>query len=226
MRNELLLVAGAVLSFGGLSAFYRLFGKAGLYVWIVIGTILANIEVLILIHAFGMDQTLGNILFATTLTATDLLSEDFGEADAKKGVHVGLAASVFFLLTSQLWRLYTPATADFSMPAIEQLFSMTPRLVIASLVVYAVVERLDVWLYHRIWEKTTARCGDAGRFLWLRSNAATLVSQVFNAVLFNLGAFLGIYSGKTLATVILSTFIIYAAASLMSTSVVYLIRRR
>jgi len=82
-----------------------------------------------------------------------------------------------------------------------------------------------VWLYHRIWERTTLRCGDSSRFLWLRSNAATLVSQLINAVLFNLGAFWGIYSGRTLVTVILSTFLIYAVASLLSTSVVmYLVR--
>ena len=41
----------------------------------VFATITANIEVLLLIDAFGMEMTLGNILFAMTFLITDILSE-------------------------------------------------------------------------------------------------------------------------------------------------------
>ena len=47
-------------------AAYKFFGKTGLYCMSAIATILANIEALILINAFGMEQTLGNVLFAAT----------------------------------------------------------------------------------------------------------------------------------------------------------------
>lgn len=38
-----------------------------------------NIEVLLLVNAFGMDQTLGNVIFATTYSAAKILSEMEGE---------------------------------------------------------------------------------------------------------------------------------------------------
>ena len=73
--NELFLIITLLLSFGGAILFLKVFGKGGLFAWIGICTVLANIEVTILVRAFGMDQTLGNTLFATTFLCTDILSE-------------------------------------------------------------------------------------------------------------------------------------------------------
>ena len=66
MINELLLVGSLLFIFGGALFAYNFFGKAGLYAVTVIATITANIEALIMIRAFGMEQTLGNVFFAVT----------------------------------------------------------------------------------------------------------------------------------------------------------------
>ena len=76
MRNELLLLLSVVLLYGGVLLFYKLFGKTGLYCWTVIATIAANIEALIVINAFGMEQTLGNVMFASTFLVSEFLSEN------------------------------------------------------------------------------------------------------------------------------------------------------
>ena len=81
MPNELLLILSLFFLFGSVLVFYRLFGKLGLYVWTVIATIAANIEVLILVDAFGLEQTLGNVLFATTFLVTDILSENHSKKE-------------------------------------------------------------------------------------------------------------------------------------------------
>ena len=75
MTNELLLLGSVVFIFSMAIISYRFFGKSGLYCVSAIATILANIEVLLLINAFGMEQTLGNVLFAVTFLITDILSE-------------------------------------------------------------------------------------------------------------------------------------------------------
>ena len=64
MNNELLLIASVIVIYGGTLVFFKAFKLQGLYSWTVIATICANIEVLILIRAFGMEQTLGNVMFA------------------------------------------------------------------------------------------------------------------------------------------------------------------
>ena len=75
MINELLLIFSVVFIYGMAVLGYALFGKAGLYCISAVATILANIEALILVNAFSMEQTLGNVLFAVTFLITDILSE-------------------------------------------------------------------------------------------------------------------------------------------------------
>lgn len=223
--NELLIFASVFVIYGSVLLFYRLFGKTGLCALNAVVTITANIEVLILVVAFGLEQTLGNVLFASTFLITDILSELEGKRAAKKSVMIGIAASLFFLLISQSWLLYTPSANDFISGAMREVFANTPRMILAGISVYVVVQFFDVWLYHRWWALTTRLSGDKNRFLWLRNNGSTLVSQLLNSVLFNLAAFWGTYDHKTLFAIILSTFLIYVCTSLLDTPFLYLARK-
>ena len=225
MKNELLLLGSVLLIYGTVLLAYRLFKKAGLYLMTVIATILANIEVLMLIHAFGMEQTLGNVLFASTYLITDILSENEGEKEATKAVWMGVFTSAVMLVFTQYWLLYTPASSDWARGAIESIFSTTPRLLLGSFLGYIISQRFDVWLYHRVWKATQKKTGDSKGFLWVRNNVATLVSQVFNTVIFTLVAFGGMYSIKTTMTIMLSSYVVYVFTSLLDTPFVYLSRK-
>ena len=206
-------------------AAYRLFGKTGLYCLSALATILANIEALLLINAFGMEQTLGNVLFAVTFLITDILSECEGKKEANRAVWIGMFSSLFFLLLSQSWLLYLPAEGDWAMPALRGVFSNTPRMMIASFTVYAVSQLFDVWLYHKWWAFTEKKCGDRKKFLWLRNNGSTLISQIVNTFLFTLFAFYGIYDTATLFSIFLSSYVIFIFTSLLDTPVLYLARK-
>jgi hypothetical protein len=223
--NELLLVGSVILIFGATLLGYKLFGKIGLYCVSAVATILANIEVVILINAFGMEQTLGNVLFAATFLTTDILSECEGKKEANKAVWLGVFSSLFFLLLSQSWMLYTPSVNDTMFSSIKAVFSNTPRMVIASLVVYAISQFFDVWLYHKWWALTEKRFGNKRKYLWLRNNGSTLISQILNTLLFTLLAFWGTYDSKTLISIFASSYVIYIFTSLLDTPAVYLARK-
>lgn len=225
MINELLLAGSVVFIFGAVLLAYRFFGKTGLYCVSAIATVLANIEVAVLINAFGMEQTLGNVLFASTFLVTDILSECEGKKAANKAVWLGVFSSLFFLLLSQSWRLYIPSENDFIHESIKAVFSNTPRMIIASLVVYAISQLFDVWLYHKWWAFTEKKFGDKRRFLWLRNNGSTLISQILNTALFTLFAFWGTYDTKTLVSIFLSSYVIYIFTSLLDTPCLYLARK-
>lgn len=225
MPNELLLIFSLLLLFGGVLFFYWLFGNTGLYCWTVFATIAANIEVLIVVNAFGMEQTLGNVMFASTFLVTDILSEVAGKKEASRAVRLGIFTSVFFILVSQLWLQFTPASTDFIMPSIRAVFSNTPRLMLASFLVYAVCQQFDVWAYHKWWEFTTKKCGDSTRFLWVRNNGSTLISQFLNTLLFTLGAFWGLHDTPTLISIIASSYVIFIVTSLLDTPFIYLARK-
>lgn len=223
--NELLLIMSLILSFGGTVLFFKVFGKSGLFAWIGIAAILANIEVTILVNAFGMDQTLGNTLFASSFLATDILSEVYGKKDADKGVWVGIFTTVLFIVFSAMWIHYTPAEGDWAMTSVKALFSNTPRILCASLAGYAISEVLDVWLYHKWWNLTEKKTGSRSKFLWVRNNFSTLVSQLVNIVLFNFIAFYGIYKLKELILITISCYIIYVITSLLDTPFIYLAKK-
>ena len=225
MINSLILLASAFFIFGSALLAYRLFGKTGLYCVSALSTVLANIEAVILIEAFGMEQTLGNILFAVTFLITDILSECEGKKEANKAVWTGIFSSLFFLALSQSWLLYIPSVNDVMAPSIHAIFSHTPRMIISSLVVYAISQFFDVWLYHKWWEFTEKRFGDKRRFLWLRNNGSTLISQILNTLLFTLFAFWGTYDAGTIISIFLSSYIIFVFTSLLDTPFVYLARR-
>ncbi|WP_294427763.1 queuosine precursor transporter [uncultured Treponema sp.] len=223
--NEILMLASVPVFFGGLVLFFRLFGKHGIFAWTVICTITANIEVLILVHAFGMDTTLGNVLFASSFLATDIMSELYGKKEANKCVKLGIAANITFILISQSWFLYIPAEADTMATPIKTVFANTPRVMLASLFAYVVCELYDVWAYHHVWAWTEKKFGDRKRFLWLRNNGSTLVSQLINVVVFNLLAFAGVFPADIIIQILIFGYAIFIVTSILDTPFLYLARR-
>lgn len=224
MKNELLLLGSIVIIYGTVLVAYRLFGKIGMYVMTVIATILANIEVLMLVDGFGMEQTLGNVMFASTYLVTDILSENEGKQSATKAVWLGVFTSVVMLLFTQYWLLYTPSSNDWASEHISSIFSTTPRLLAASFLGYIISQQFDVWLYHKWWDFTENLTGNSKAFLWLRNNGSTLVSQFINTIIFTVVAFFGVYDTKTFISILISSYVIYIFTSLLDTPVVYIAR--
>ena len=225
MSNELLIILSFVITYGGVVAFYRFFGKGGLLAFNVLATLLANIEVLMLVHAFGVEMTLGNVLFASTFLITDILSENHSRKDANRAVIISTACSIIFIALTQMWLLYTPSENDWASGAIHTIFKSTPRIVCASLGVYLISQLADVWLYHKWWAWSRKRFGDSRRGLWIRNNGSTMISQLLNTILYTFFAFYGTYSFQTLISIFLSSYIIYFFTSLLDTPFVYWCRK-
>lgn len=220
MRNELILIVTLLVTYSTVILWFRLFGEAGMMGWTVFSTIAANIEVLILVDAFGLHQTLGNILFASTLLASEILSETAGKKKARRAVNLGILTSLCFIAVTQSWFLYVPSSSDWVMPSIRTVFSGTPRIMLASLAVYAVTQQFDVWMYAFVWKKTEKRFGTRRGYLWIRNNI-TLLSQVINTVLFTFGAFWGTYPMHDLISLCVSSYVIFLVTSLADNPFVY-----
>lgn len=225
MSNEILIILSFIVIYGGTVAFYRFFGKGGLLAFNVLATLLANIEVLMLVDAFGIEMTLGNVLFASTFLITDILSENHSRKDANRAVIISTACSLMFIAITQMWLHYTPSENDCASGAIRTIFKSTPRIVCASLGVYLISQLIDVWLYHKWWAWSTKHFGDSRRGLWIRNNGSTMISQLLNTLLYTFFAFYGTYSFGTLVSIFLSSYIIYFFTSLLDTPFVYWCRK-
>jgi uncharacterized integral membrane protein (TIGR00697 family) len=177
---------------------YRFFGKAGLQVAISTAIILANLQGPKLTIIFGMQTSLGVIFYSSIFFATDVLSENYGKAEANKAVRMGFAVSVIVLVMLSLALLYLPSTrpetAAYSASihdAFATIVTFTPRFVFGSLLAYYVSQTFDVWAFHKIKEMT------GERWLWLRNNGSTISSQALDTVIYSLVAWWGIVDLKT-----------------------------
>lgn len=216
MTNELLWIIYLLLDFGLLMLSLYFFGPIALYCTMAINIILCNFQVLKLVDLFSMETTLGNILYASCFFTTDLIGEVYGKEAAKKAMYLGFFLLVLATIGIQFTLLFEPAVNDVFHPIMQQLFSLTPRVTLASLVAYFISQSHDIWAYHYWYKKTH------GKHLWLRNNCSTLVSQSMDTAIFIMIAFWGVYSATTLWSIFISSLVIKWLVAILDTPFMYL----
>ena len=216
MQNELLFFLMFFVDFGLLLLLYRLFGRIGIYAWIPAATILANIQVMKTVVIFGMTATLGNAAYASIFLATDILSENYGKKEARIAVWLGLAASLAATLVMSIAVWFVPAENDFAHESLKGLFTVMPRVAMASLIAYLISQFNDISLYHLL-KKAKPSVG----FLWMRNNGSTLVSQLLDSLIFATFAFWGMFPLKDFISIVVTTYLFKALGALLDTPCIY-----
>lgn len=222
--NELLFFAFLLLDMCLVVLMYRLFGREGLFGYVVLAIITCNIEVLKQVEMFGLPVTLGNVLYGSIFLTSDIMAEVYGKAQARKAVWLGFAAMLLSTLFIQIALHFKPNEYDAAHPHLVALFQFLPRIAVASLLAYLISQHFDVWVFIRIKQAMQ------GRALWIRKNASTLLSQGLDTVLFTLLAFaplplLGSVDGfedwRVIWGIGLSTYILKMLVCVMDTPFVY-----
>lgn len=204
---------------------FRLFGRQGLYASIIISLLLANLQGPKLTEIFGLQTSMGVILYSSIYFATDLLSERYGKAEATRAVMIGFVVSIIIIVMISLSLQYLPSTdqetASFALnvhQATQTLFNFTPRFVLGSLLAYLVSQRFDVWIFHIIKNKTQ------GRHLWLRNNVSTMLSQAIDTVIYGVVVWWGVVDFETAMQLALAKYIFKIIIALADTPFLYLAR--
>ncbi|WP_174613563.1 queuosine precursor transporter [Virgibacillus ihumii] len=217
MPNELIWILFALLNFSLLLLFYRMFGKMGLFVWVGMATVIANIQVLKTVELFGLTATLGNIIYGTAYLATDILNEKYGKEDAKKAVWMGFSTLIAMTVMMQISLVFNPAPDDVAHESLQMIFGMIPRVAAGSLAAYAVSQYFDVWIYDRL-----RKIFPADKFLWIRNNGSTMLSQLLDSAVFCSIAFLGQFPATIWLEIFLTTYIIKFVVALIDTPFMYI----
>ena len=220
LPNEILWIIMLLINFITITVLYRLLGREGLFVWIPIAVILANIQVIKNVEIFGLTATLGNIVYASSFLATDILSENHGKEVARRAVWIGFFAIIIMTLLMNLSLYFAPHDSDFSQPHLQAIFSLMPRIALASLMAYIISQIHDVWAYSFWKEKFPS-----DRMIWLRNNASTLVSQLIDSLVFVLVAFWGIYESSVLFQILVTTYLMKLIVAVLDTPFMYLAKR-
>jgi len=213
--NEILWVGLLILSFVLVLLAYRLFGKTGLYIWTALAVILANIQVMKTIQVFGLVTALGNVIYSSLFLTTDILNENHSKQDAQKAVWIGFFVLIATTLIMQITLLFIPDDSDFLSEHISAIFSVLPRIAVASLVAYLVSQSHDVWFFARLKTK------HKGQKLWLRNNLSTITSQVVDNTIFTLIAFVGVFEWSIIGQIFLTSLLLKGIVALVDTPFMY-----
>lgn len=214
----------------------RFLGPYGLYAYIAVAIVGANIQVLkaVQFDLYPEPVALGTILFSTTYLATDILGEQFGMKAARRGVYIGFFAHLFFSTIMLLTLGFSPLTEEqagenmaWALPYhdhMSALFTLQFSLFAAGMIAYLTSQLHDVWFYDWLKGKTK------GRFLWLRNNVSTLVSALIDNTVFSVLAWIVLSSNplpfKTvLLTYILGTYWLRMVIAVLDTPMIYLAKR-
>lgn len=220
--NTILVFVEIIIALSGALAFWRFFGKGGLIGYSVLAVITANITVLKMFPAFGVDTVAGGAaMFGATFWITDVLGECYGKAVAKKAVLISSAASLMFTLMLQICLAYTPAAGPdgFAHEPLSIIFGFMPKIAIASVVLYFLSNYIDVWLFDKVRQLTK------GKYLWLRNNICTLVCNISQGVIFTLIVLYGTCSLKTCLTVGLCGSLMYVPVAIIDTPFIYIAKK-
>lgn len=222
MTNEilwLLFMTGTLLVVLGV---FRCFGREGLLALIAASIIVCNLQVIKITTLFGITVTLGNVLYGTIFFCTDLLNEVYGPAAARKGVLIGFVSMLFMTAAMQVALVFDVAADPWAVEvqdSMRTIFGFMPRLAVASLGAYLLSQFHDVWAFH-FWRVKTS-----GKYLWLRNNLSTMVSQLIDTLVFCTIAFLGVLAKEHFLQVMVTTYVMKLVVAAFDTPFMYLGRR-
>ena len=186
LSQESLWLLTVVYDLGLALLLYRFFGKYGLYVAVVLGIVLGNLQggkvSELVIFGTAYKVSMGAILYSGIYFATDVLNEKYGRAEANRAVMLGFFANIAVMITLVLSIQFKPSEITGSAlevhNAISTLAFYSPAFVIGSLSAYLVSQSFDVWFFNWLKQKTD------GKKLWLRNNLSTITSQLIDTMIY------------------------------------------
>lgn len=157
----------------------------------------------------------GTLLFPLSYIFGDILTEVYGYKRSRKVIWLGffmaLLMSLVFIIVGKL-----PASPDWpNQEAYNAILGMTPRIVFASLIAYALGSFSNAFVLAKmkIWTN--------GKKLWARTIGSTLVGELVDSSLFILIAFAGLLPSSLLVTLIISNYVFKTLVEVILTPVTY-----
>jgi len=176
-------------------------------------TILANIFAVQFVQLGPLLFPIAVIPYAITFTITDITDEVLGR---KPTHHIVWAAGILNIVAAAVIWLSINVPAAPNSVSFRDVLTITPRVFAASAITFFISQHHDVWAFH-FWRQKTE-----GKYLWLRNNASTSVSQLIDTVLFFTLAFGAVLPWSIIAKLIFSQYLIKLLIAIADTPFVYL----
>jgi uncharacterized integral membrane protein (TIGR00697 family) len=181
--NESIFVLQVLILVGALFWAAKI-GKETLIALCVLFSIFANFFVLKQMYLLGWNVTCSDAFAIGNIFGLNMLTQAYGRDVAKKTIWISFFGMLFYVALSQIHLWFIPSPHDTSQAHFSYLLQTAPRLLIASLATFFVVQQFDVRMYG-FFQK------ELSRFSWqTRSTICLFISQALDTVLFS---FLGLF---------------------------------
>jgi uncharacterized integral membrane protein (TIGR00697 family) len=157
----------------------------------------------------------GILFFPMSYLFGDFLTEVYGYARARRVVWTGFGALAFASFMSWAVLALPSAPGWAGQGALREVFGLTPRIVVASLVAFWAGEFANSYALARLKVLT------AGRWLFSRTIGSTVVGAAVDSVIFYPVAFLGIWPTRAVITVLLTNYVIKIVWEVIATPFTY-----
>jgi queuosine precursor transporter len=171
-------------------------GSHALVTLMALQWVLANLFVTKQIVLFGLTVTASDALAVGATLCLNVLQEYYGRMLSRQAIIIGFCATSFYTILSFMQILYCPASVDIAHEHFCALLNPMPRLIIASMTTYLIVQMLDYKLYgflKRIFPKQS---------LIMRNYFSIGVTQALDTILFSILGLYGIVSSLTTIIVV------------------------
>lgn len=184
MMINIALFLGSCALIAAFAWYFCQLGKSALIAWITMISLLANLFVLKQISLLGFNATASDTFAVGSLLGLNLLQEKYGREAAQSAIWISFSCLLFFILVSQIHLVYIPSAYDHMQSAYSSILSPAPRILLASLATFFVVDQFDSALYHLLRKKIPQWSR------WWVSGITLSLSQGLDTVLFSV---LGLY---------------------------------
>ncbi|WP_051273742.1 queuosine precursor transporter [Desulfotruncus alcoholivorax] len=175
----------------------------------------ANVASSKVITLFGLFVPAGFVAYSLTFLMTDAVSEIWGKDRAKKVVILGLYMNILMVALLQI-SIHLPAAPFWAnQESYKLILNGSIRIVGASLSAYLVSQFTDVWAFLAIKKLT------GGRYLWLRNNGSTYLSQAVDTMIFITLAFYGLVPNIALINMIIAQYVVKVGITIINTPFFY-----
>jgi uncharacterized integral membrane protein (TIGR00697 family) len=157
-------------------------GKSALKIWICLSALFANFFVLKQIILFGLQVTCSDAFAIGGIFGLNLLREYYGTKSSLQTIKLCFYTLIAFALFSQIHLLYLPSSDDCTSLLYKQLLAPAPRLLIASLLVFYIVQKIDLSIFGKLSTKNIP--------FVVRNSVSLFSSQLLDTILFT---FIGLY---------------------------------
>ena len=182
----------------------------------VTSLIVANIVSAKIVTFWGLVIPAAIVAYPLTFLMTDVIGEIWGKQQANQTVKIGFWCQLVSLVLIGLAILLPVAPFADNQEQFKGIMASSFRVVCASMVAYLCSQSWDVWIFHKIREKSVKN-------KWIRNNVSTMTSQIIDTAIFITIAFIG--KVPNIWVMILSQYLIKVVYALIDTIPFYLMTK-